>query len=393
MRSRPVICKGRTWVFLFLLVGPAFLWGQNREGLEKERMKIIEQIDRNTRLLDQTSRNKSATLADLELIQEQIRNRKRVIETLEAELALSESRIDSAAREQHELAREYIRIRQDYDQLIRMSYHKMLTENPLVYLLSASDWEESLQRVRYLSLIENYLREKLKTMDLTTRQIEEVVGKIQGEREDKTRLLAEMQEGYERLEKDEERKDRIVQQLQGDEKRIRGALIRQRKDREALNKAIEEMILARLSERNNAQPGSDARNAGNSFALSKGKLPWPMSQAAIISRFGKQKHPTLENVFLNNNGIDIQSAAATEVKSVFDGEVAGTMQIPGNDFMVMIRHDAFYTVYSRLQEVLVIKGQKVSQGQPIGKVNANDRTLHFEIWEQTRKLDPAPWLR
>ena len=353
-------------------------------------MQIIEQIDRTTQMLSRTSRDKKATLADLALIQEQIRNREKVIENIRADLKLSHEQIQKADQQHGSLSEQYLVFKRDYINLLRISYRKMLTQNNLVYLLSSKDWEESLQRMRYAGLIEKHLKNKMESMDLTARQIRASIQTIEEEQQKNSQLLDEMQRGFAQLEQDEKRKDLILQQLQGDEKRLRGALIKQKTDREALNKAIEDMILARLSEKK-----ADLKTPGmaGSFGQTKGKLPWPLKKATVVSRFGKQKHPTLENVFLNNNGIDLLSAGDVSVLAVFQGEIAGSMQIPGNDFMVMIRHGSFYSVYSHLREVVVNKGDTVEAGQVIGRIDPEDKTLHFEIWEQTRKLDPSVWLR
>ncbi|WP_254558401.1 hypothetical protein, partial [Salmonella enterica] len=41
---------------------------------------------------------------------------------------------------------------------------------------------------------------------------------------------------------------------------------------------------------------------GKSFESNRGKLPWPVAKGSITENYGKNAHPTLPNVYTNNNG-------------------------------------------------------------------------------------------
>ncbi|MDR2968911.1 MAG: M23 family metallopeptidase, partial [Tannerellaceae bacterium] len=54
-------------------------------------------------------------------------------------------------------------------------------------------------------------------------------------------------------------------------------------------------------------------------------------------------------------------------------------------------------VYSNLSQVYVKKGDKVTTRQPVGKIfsdaeNGNETILHFQLWKEKIKLNPAAWL-
>ena len=62
--------------------------------------------------------------------------------------------------------------------------------------------------------------------------------------------------------------------------------------------------------------------------------------------------------------------------------------------MVIIRHGSYYSVYSKLDQVNISKGQKIKRGQKIGNIVAGDdgnAELHFELWKDKTKLDPQKW--
>ncbi|MEO1712533.1 MAG: M23 family metallopeptidase, partial [Bacteroidota bacterium] len=98
-----------------------------------------------------------------------------------------------------------------------------------------------------------------------------------------------------------------------------------------------------------------------------------------------------------NNGIDIQTDLNASVRSVYNGEVVGTQFVPGYDYMVIIRHDNFYTVYSNLAKINVSRGDQVTTREVIGQVKQDPRTntaeLHFEVWKEKKRLNPIRWMR
>ena len=166
------------------------------------------------------------------------------------------------------------------------------------------------------------------------------------------------------------------------------------------------------SEGNKAQPKTSAPSttykpetlssegsiAGKNFEANKGTLPSPVSNGTIISRFGRNAHPTLKDVYENNNGIDISCSASAGVRSVYEGEVSSVFGIAGAGKVVIIKHGNYRSVYSNLSSVTVSVGQKVSTKQNIGSLIAegNISTLHFEIHSvsgiNTTPLNPSVWL-
>ena len=100
---------------------------------------------------------------------------------------------------------------------------------------------------------------------------------------------------------------------------------------------------------------------------------------------------------ITNNGIDIRTEESSEVSAVYGGDIAGVQFIPGHNYTIIIRHGDYYTVYSNLSDAFVKKGETVAAQQPIGKVSGNPITgateLHFELWLEKERLNPAGWIK
>lgn len=123
-------------------------------------------------------------------------------------------------------------------------------------------------------------------------------------------------------------------------------------------------------------------------------------KGTIVEGYGKNPHPSLANVFTNNNGIDIGAPKGAQVRAVFEGEVTSVLSIPGAGKVIIIKHGNYRTVYSNLQEVFVAVGTKVSTKQAIGSLLPDDSgglsTAHFEIHQvidgSVQRMNPTLWL-
>ena len=94
---------------------------------------------------------------------------------------------------------------------------------------------------------------------------------------------------------------------------------------------------------------------------------------------------------LDNKGINIMGNNGCQARSVYDGEVSAVISYAGTA-VVMVRHGAYISVYCNLKSVSVSKGQKVSTGQALGSVGA-DNILQFQLRKERTKLNPEGWLR
>jgi septal ring factor EnvC (AmiA/AmiB activator) len=117
--------------------------------------------------------------------------------------------------------------------------------------------------------------------------------------------------------------------------------------------------------------------------------------SSVIGNFGTKQHREW-NITTNSNGIDIQSEKGAEIRSVFEGEVSKVFSFPGSNTCVIVRHGEYYTFYANIFDLFVKQGDKVKTGQSLGRIftdpDTGVSTMHFQLWQKTTKLNPAPWL-
>lgn len=114
---------------------------------------------------------------------------------------------------------------------------------------------------------------------------------------------------------------------------------------------------------------------------------------APISRpFSKRAGPD------RNDGVDFNSPAGTPVVAADSGTVVlVSRSLGGLGTIVLVRHENEYlTVYGRIDDVVVAKGDRVERGQVIAKVAdlkaPRTSALHFEIRRGPESVDPEQFI-
>lgn len=131
------------------------------------------------------------------------------------------------------------------------------------------------------------------------------------------------------------------------------------------------------------------------FAALKGELPWP-ARGSISSAFGVRRNAVF-GTDTENPGIDLSINAVSPVTAVAEGTVANLAWLRGYGNVCIVDHpNQHHTVYARLQDVQVKKGQVVGAGSILGTTEfdslSNSFALHFEVWAGKEKQDPLKWL-
>jgi septal ring factor EnvC (AmiA/AmiB activator) len=148
-------------------------------------------------------------------------------------------------------------------------------------------------------------------------------------------------------------------------------------------------------ERRNNNLNTEEAALASSFTASRARLPWPVGKGFISDRFGRKPHPVLKGIFVENQGIDIQTNAGESVRTVYDGIVQDVANMPGMNNVVAIQHGDYFTIYAKLRTVSVRAGQRVKARESIGTV-ATDKNgvseMQFQIWKEFTKLNPESWL-
>ncbi len=136
-----------------------------------------------------------------------------------------------------------------------------------------------------------------------------------------------------------------------------------------------------------------ARISEYDYKKATGTLFLYPTSGRLSSPYGYRTDP-FTGVRRMHYGLDIANRVGTDIKATMAGTVVVVGDQPqGYGNYVVIRHSrGFQSLYGHMDTVLVRKGQRVSQGQKIGRMGNSGRStgphLHFSLYRNNVPVDP-----
>lgn len=346
-----------------------------------EQLKAVEKRIGATRgRIEKVDRKEKTILGSLEIVDKEISNsRARVKDLRNQEKELTKKITDSerklrAIRQERERTARWLSFRST-------ALYKAGRVSYLSVVLNATGIEDLQRRAYYLerlarhdsdlfALANNlYQNEKRQTEELrnamvrlasTRRDLEESLSILSSKKRDKSLILAEV--------RDKKKKNALLlRELESSATHLKDLL-------DALKKETE--------------------TGESAFATLRGSLKRPVSGSVVVT-FGRNRSARF-NTYTLSNGISIQSAEGTPVRSVYGGRIIFADWLRGYGRIIIIDHGGgYYTLYGHLSELKVEVGQEVEADKVIGLVGDSGSlggpALYFEIRHHGKPVNPSPW--
>ena len=312
----------------------------NKDALTKEKKQLEKELAQQKRLLEETRKNKTASLREIQLITNQIKNRERLIQTINEELSHIDVEIEETSKEISQLQTKLNELIKEYKKAIYIAYKHRNILDKANFIISAENVHQAVKRMRYLQEYSNALNRHLLIIQQTQTAKKEKEEALIQTKQEKENLLVNKNQEKTKLQKQQKEKDRVVSTLKKKESKINAEINRKIKRQKAIDAKIYKIIEAELARAKKASsPKVEAANVALSadFASNQGKLPWPVDKGSIITNFGTYSHPEVSSVKITNNGINILTDRTAPVRSVFNGKVSTVSVIDGAN-VVIISH-------------------------------------------------------
>jgi len=130
----------------------------------------------------------------------------------------------------------------------------------------------------------------------------------------------------------------------------------------------------------------------NGKALKNFFLKAPLKFVNITSRFSKSRFHPVQLKWKAHNGTDYAAPTGTPIMTTAAGIVEQAGYTAGNGNFVKVKHDRTYsTQYLHMSRILVRRGQRVKQGEIIGKVGstglATGPHVCYRFWKNGVQVD------
>ena len=369
---------------------------QSVKNLKSQREKTLKELEETKKMIQQTNSNEKATVNKLNLLNKDIQTRKRLIHDLNYEIQGLDQEMTRLSMKRDSLQADLEALKESYAELVRQSHYTIADESPLLFILSAEDFQQMLRRVRYMQEFQQFRKEQVARIENTQAEIDMQNQMLSENKSNKEEAVRTHKVQQDNLSRDEKKQKAMLEQLKKKKSTLLAQQKKQQKKADDLNRKIEELIAKEMSKSQGKALSKEQTLIAGGFEKNKGRLPMPVEKGFISGHFGVQAHPTLEKVTVNNKGVYIQTSAGTQARAVYEGEVTSCFVMSGTT-AVIIQHGNYRTVYSGLASVSVKKGDKVKAKQAIGTIYSdpeddNATTLFFQIWLNKNILNPEQWL-
>lgn len=394
---------------------------RNSSQLERERRENQARINETNRILEETRSKKKATLGQLNALRQEIKQRESQIKSINRQIEILQSEITGISLKTGKLQSDLDNLKAEYAAMVYAA-GKADIYSKLMFLLASEDFNQFVARIRYLKQYSAARQRQVEAISRTKTRLIAQQAELKIRSKEKEVLLGQEVDQNNKLVALQGEQREVANQLSAREKELRQELAERVDADRRLEKLIADMIkremrkaarAAKKPKPKSSEPAKtekeenieeedrfpmtpETEQISNNFSENRSRLVWPVSSGFVSSPFGRQPHPILRNIYIDNLGVDIQTNQGEKVRSIFDGTVEFVASLPGvQGKFVFVRHGEFITVYGNLKDIVVQPGDRVRLKTPIGSVCTDKdgvSTLQFQIWKNNQRLDPENWL-
>ena len=353
----------------------------NHQQQQLEKLKTsISSLEKKLRNQRKEKNNLQQQLEKIE-IDVAITNKK--IRQIGKKITKTESDLSSLSDKKHTLDQRIEKQRTAIAEHIRSAF-KTGNEEPIKLLLNQENPEQLSRIFKYYDYL---LTARAKKIDQFTADIENLkltLTKIQSNKKALADAKKELEKNKQQLAKNiSNRKttlSKVTQSLQSNKQQLN----QYKKQRDELETVIQ--TVGRVAK--TISPTQDYP----SFALSKGKLNWPV-RGKLKASFGSKRSD-----YLRWQGWLISAKQDADIKSVHHGRVVFSDYLRGFGLLIIIDHGNDYmTLYAHNKELLREAGDWIQSGEVISRAGntggLTNTALYFEIRDKGKPVNPKIWLR
>ncbi len=388
----------RKFSFLFLIfyvLSIGLNSQQTRKSLEIERDTNLKKINEAEKILKETEQSKNATIGRLKVINKQINNRQNLILNLRKDIRSQNNEISSLRILISSLTNDLIIMNKEYSEMIYYSYKSRSSLDKLSYIFSSQNYNQMFRRLNYIFQYSNIRRNQILEIENVKNELSDQEQNLLNIKIKKDDLLKDELSENNKLQKLKNRQKNTISDLNKKQNRIRKEIKERKIALDKLDELIRDIIRRERELTSSTDENVNLLELTEGFEARIGKLQWPVKSGFISNKFGEHPHPVIKNIKVKNDGIDIQTNKSSKVYSVFSGKVSTVAFIPGMNNVVIINHGEYYTLYAKLKNLNVVKGDNISSGDLIAELvtNADGITeLQFQVWKNNIKLNPEKWI-
>lgn len=355
---------------------------QTQIAQEKTELdKLKAKLDKHNKAILKAGAKESSVLMKLQKIGNGLKMRERELKIHQYNKTINQRKISESTKSIALAENQLVQQKQMLAKRLRAIF-KEGNMFPVKVLFSAEDFNDLIQRIKYMELVTAYDSSLFEKYDERLKQLEE--GK---------RALLDARTKLTKLEQNTLEKKNAIKK----EKSEKSAFLNKLKKEKDLGIKLKNELLEASSNLNNLIFKLEVKlgkGQGLNFADKKGWLALPVN-GKFINKFGKKRDKQYDS-YIVYNGVDIKVAKGTPVRSIFSGKVLYANELEGYGNLVIIGHGKdYHSLYGHLDEIITKVGRTVQPSQIIGRSGDTGslvgETLYFELRHKGKPIEPTRW--
>lgn len=254
-------------VLLLVCSGMTFQWvfAQTKKAeLTSRRSQLNDEIARTKQLIKEYQANQRNASAELSLLNEQIRLREELIQSINSEVGAIDGEIKSGEGRVVELEASIQDLKAEYAKMIYNSYKQRSSYSKIAFILSSSDFFQAVKRVQLLKQYAENRKFHAQQMKDAQVEIAENISMLEGNKQTKLALSNDEISERNEIAQNKSEQQKKLELLRSEEGKLREVQRQKEIERRQLTTKIEEIVrqeIAAENERIRKQEAEKARLA------------------------------------------------------------------------------------------------------------------------------------
>ena len=391
-------------LLLFAYSLNSYSQSSSQSDLELKRIELTKEINNIQKLISSSKNKKKLVVENIQNLNYKLDLQNEVIKIINNELNIISASIIYNQSVINQLFKSQELLKSQYADMILRSYKTRSKTGKLMFIFSASNFQQALKRIQYFKQYSDYQNKQLQQIANNTVELKVLRTQLIKEKTIQESLIIENQTTKNNVSIQLLSKNKLLQSISSNEIQFVKEIKSKQKISAKIDKEIKNIIARAIAESNRKKKTNskvfaltpEAKILSNNFTSNKGKLPWPVEKGYVTLKYGKQPHPVVKTATIQSNGIRIITASSQNVRSIFDGVIYRIISSKNGSKTILVQHGNFFTVYKNLASIYVEKGDRVSTKQDLGKIITNkisgQTILSFSLFKDNKTENPLLWL-
>ena len=225
-----------------LAANPLKAQQQTRDELQKQQQQLQREINELNAEYASIKGNTKTALRAYQAVQNKIKTREILINTINKDVKLLEENLYLNEREIYRLNKELDTLKLNYAKSLVFAYKNRGSNEYLNFLFSAQDFNDAIKRMAYLKSYRQNRETQAQTITKTQTLVQETMGKLTNNRNEMKGALQTQNSQLQVLETDKKEKDQVIKQLKDQEKEVSAQITKRQKENQKLASALKAAI-------------------------------------------------------------------------------------------------------------------------------------------------------